>query len=165
MIQHIDMDNILTTFKPLLITVLSIIMAYLAPVTSMVYAIFLLFLVNFMAGLIAGLIVEKEAFSVRKFFHCLLETMVFFVIVIVVYVLGDLMDKPGAAIQCITGIVYAVLYFYGVNVFRNLSKLFPDSRTLKFLYYVLSFEILKKVPFLRRFEEQEKAAVEGKDNG
>ena len=163
------MDNILTTFKPLLVTILSVIMAYLAPVSSMVYVIFLLFLANCVAGIIAGMVVEKEPFSVKKFFHCLLETMVFFIIVILVYVLGDLMNKPGAALQCITGIVYAVLYFYSVNVFRNLTKLFPDSRTLKFLYYVLSFEILKKLPFLKRFEENEKEVErrlqEDKDNG
>ena len=133
------MDNILTTFKPLVVTVLSVILAYLAPVSSMVYAIFLLFLINCVAGLVAGVVVQKEGFSVKKFFHCLCETLVFFIIVVVVYVLGDLMEKPGAAVQCITGIiVYAVIYFYSVNVFRNLAKLFPDSRTLKFLYYVLS---------------------------
>lgn len=163
------MDNILTTFKPLLVTILSVIMAYLAPVSSMVYVIFLLFLANCIAGIVAGMVVEKEAFSVKKFFHCLLETLVFFVIVILVYVLGDLMDKPGAAIQCITGIVYAVIYFYSVNVFRNLAKLFPDSRTLKFLYYVLSFEILRKLPFLKKFEENEeeigKKLQEESDNG
>lgn len=159
----------MTTFKPLLVTILSVIMAYLAPVSSMVYVIFLLFLANCIAGIVAGMVVEKEAFSVKKFFHCLLETLVFFVIVILVYVLGDLMDKPGAAIQCITGIVYAVIYFYSVNVFRNLAKLFPDSRTLKFLYYVLSFEILRKLPFLKKFEENEeeigKKLQEESDNG
>lgn len=163
------MDNVLTTFKPLMVTIISVIMAYLAPVSSMVYVIFLLFLANCIAGIVAGMVVEKEAFSVKKFFHCLLETLVFFVIVILVYVLGDLMDKPGAAIQCITGIVYAVIYFYSVNVFRNLAKLFPDSRTLKFLYYVLSFEILRKLPFLKKFEENEeeigKKLQEESDNG
>ena len=163
------MDNVLTTFKPLMVTIISVIMAYLAPVSSMVYVIFLLFLANCIAGIVAGIVVEKEAFSVKKFFRCLLETMVFFILVILVYVLGDLMDKPGAAIQCITGIVYAVIYFYSVNVFRNLTRLFPDSRTLKFLYYVLSFEVLKKLPFLKRFEENEeeigKKLQEESDNG
>lgn len=159
----------MTTFKPLMVTIISVIMAYLAPVSSMVYVIFLLFLANCIAGIVAGIVVEKEAFSVKKFFRCLLETMVFFILVILVYVLGDLMDKPGAAIQCITGIVYAVIYFYSVNVFRNLTRLFPDSRTLKFLYYVLSFEVLKKLPFLKRFEENEeeigKKLQEESDNG
>ena len=79
------------------------------------------------------------------------------------------MEKPVAAIQCITGIVYSVLYFYSVNIFRNLAKLIPDSRTLKFLYYVLSFEILKKLPFLKKFEENEKEVEkqlqEDSDNG
>lgn len=163
------MDNILTTIKPMLVTIFSVIMAYLAPVSSMVYVIFLLFLANCIAGIVSGMVVEKEAFSVRKFFHCLLETLVFFILVILVYILGDLMEKPGAAIQCITGIVYAVIYFYSVNVFRNLAKLFPDSRTLKFLYYVLSFEILKKLPFLKKFEENEQEVekkLQGdKDNG
>ncbi len=163
------MDNIFTTFKPLLVTIMSVIMAYLAPVSSMVYVIFLLFLANCVAGIVSGMVVDKERFNVKKFFHCLLETTVFFILVILVYVLGDLMEKPVAAIQCITGIVYSVLYFYSVNIFRNLVKLIPDSRTLKFLYYVLSFEILKKLPFLKKFEENEKEVEkqlqEDSDNG
>ena len=37
---------------------------------------------------------------------------------------------------------------------------------MKFLYYVLSFEVLRKLPFLKRFEEQEeKDGAEGRENG
>ncbi len=159
------MDNILSTFKPLIVTILSVIMAYLAPVSSMVYVILLLFLVNCVAGLLSGMLVNKESFSVKKFFHCLLETLAFFALVILVYVLGDLMEKPNAALQCITGIVYAVMYFYSVNVLRNLARIFPDSRTLRFLYYVLSLEVLKKLPFLKKFEEQEQSVREKLEKG
>lgn len=62
------MDNIFTTFKPLLVTIMSVIMAYLAPVSSMVYVIFLLFLANCVAGIVSGMVVDKERFNVKKFF-------------------------------------------------------------------------------------------------
>ena len=81
--------------------------------------------------------------------------MVFYVIIMAVYVIGDKLLNIVGAIQCSTVIVYAILYFYGTNILRNCIKLFPESKTLKFLYFVLSFEVIKKLPYMERFKEKE----------
>ena len=81
--------------------------------------------------------------------------MVFYLIIMAVYVIGDKLLNMAGAIQCSTVIVYAILYFYSVNILRNCYQLFPDSKTLKFLFYVLSFEIIKKLPYMERFKENE----------
>ena len=140
-------------------TVLSIVLAYFAPITDMVFVIFFIFMLNCVAGMVSGIVAQNEKFSTRKFFHCLLETLVFYAIVACVWVIGDRMHNQGGAMQCITGIVYAIVYFYGVNILRNAVAMFPTSRVLKFLYWLLSFEAIKKIPYIAQFvahEEKEK---------
>ena len=86
----------------------------------------------------------------------------FYVIVLAVFVIGEKMKNLDGALQCITGIVYAVCYFYGVNTLRNLRKMFPQSKPLNFMYWVLSFEIVKRIPYLQQFNENEKKKEEKK---
>lgn len=154
--------EIVTNIRNLLATLLSVTLAYFAPITDMVFVIFFIFCINCVAGMVAGIVTQKERFSNRKFFHCLLETLVFYVIVLSVFVVGEKMRNVDGALQCITGIVYAVCYFYGVNTLRNLRKMFPASRPLNFLWWVLSFEIVKRIPYLQQFNENETGKEEAK---
>lgn len=154
--------EIITGIKNMLATLFSITLAYFAPVKDMVFVIFFIFAINCLAGLIAGIVTDQERFSIKKFFHCMLETFVFYVIVLSIYVMGEKLHNLDGALQCITGIVYAVCYFYFVNTLRNLRKMFPQSRPLNFIYYVTSFEVVKKIPYLQQFLDNEKKKEETK---
>lgn len=145
----------ITGLKNLMVTFFSITLAYFAPMSDMVFVIFFIFALNCLAGMVSGIVTRHERFSIKKFFHCLLETFVFYVIVLSVFVIGEKMNNLDGALQCIAGIVYAICYFYGVNTLRNLRKLFPGSRVLNFMYYVLSFEVVKKIPYMQQFKERE----------
>lgn len=145
----------ITGLKNLMVTFFSITLAYFAPMSDMVFVIFFIFALNCLAGMVSGIVTKHERFSIKKFFHCLLETFVFYVIVLSVFVIGEKMNNLDGALQCIAGIVYAICYFYGVNTVRNLRKLFPGSRVLNFMYYVLSFEVVKKIPYMQQFKERE----------
>lgn len=148
--------DLITTIKNLLASIFSVMLAYFAPIEDMVFVIFFVFGINCTAGMITGIMTRNEAFNLRKFFHCLLETFVFYIVVLCVYTIGEKMQNTGGAIQCITGVVYAILYFYGVNTLRNLCLLFKESRVLHFMYFVLSFEIVKKIPYMQQFMNKEK---------
>ena len=147
------------TIKNLVITITSVVVGYFAPLKDIVFVIFFIFLHNCIFGLLAGVGVEGERFNLKKFFRCILETLVFYVIVLSIYLVGEKMGNPSGAIQCISGVVYAIIYFYTVNILRNAHKLLPKSKVLKFLFYVLSFEIIKKIPYLQQYMENA-AAVE-----
>ena len=149
------MENLFTPLKSVLVTALCAVGAFFAPIANLIFAIFIIFLLNCIAGLIADIAISRKKFDLKKFFHCLFETMVFYVIIMAIYVIGDKLLNMEGAIQCSTVIVYAILYFYSVNILRNCHLLFPDSRTLKFLYFVMSFEIIKKIPYMERFKENE----------
>lgn len=148
--------ELFTELKNLLVTLLSVTLAYFAPLNDMVFIIFFIFLINMLAGMISGIVVNNEPFNNKKFFRCLMETFVFYVIVLCIYVIGEKLGNVGGAMQCITGVVYAILYFYGTNILRNINQLFPDSKTLAFIYYVVSFEIVKKIPYLQQFQNHNK---------
>lgn len=149
------MENLFTPLKSVMVTALCAVAAFFAPIANLIFAVFIIFLMNCIAGIIADLITEKKPFELKKFFHCLFETMVFYVIIMAVYAIGDKLLNIAGAIQCSTVIVYAILYFYGTNIIRNCLKLFPASKTLKFLYFVMSFEVIKKLPYMERFKEKE----------
>lgn len=149
------MENLFTPLKSAMVTALCAILAFFAPIANLIFAVFIIFLLNCIAGIVADVVTDSKSFDLKKFFHCLFETMVFYVIIMAVYVIGDKLLNLAGAIQCSTVIVYAILYFYGANILRNCAKLFPDSKTIKFMYYVLSFEIIKKIPYMDRFKEKE----------
>lgn len=148
--------DIYTSIRNLLASVFSVMFAYFAPIQNMVFVIFFVFAINCMVGMIAGIVAKHERFNLKKFFHCMLETFVFYIIVLSVFTIGEKMRNLDGAIQCITGVVYAILYFYGVNTLRNLNILFPESKVIRFLFYVLSFEVVKKIPYMQQFINKEK---------
>ena len=139
------------TIKNLFITITSVLVGYFAPLKDIVFVIFFIFLLNCLFGLFAGVSVQGDKFSLKKFFRCIMETLVFYVIVLSIYLVGEKMGNPDGAIQCISGVVYAIIYFYTVNILRNAHKLLPKSKVLKFLFYVLSFEVIKKIPYLQQY--------------
>lgn len=147
--------ELVTNLKNLLVTLFSVTLAYFAPIGDMVFVIFFIFLINMVAGLVSGIVIDNEGFNIRKFFHCIMETCVFYLIVGSVYLIGEKLHNVNGALQCITGVVYAILYFYGTNILRNLQKIFPDNRVLSFIYYVVSLEVVKKIPYLQQFQQKE----------
>jgi len=142
------------TIKNLIVTVFSVLVGYFAPLKDIVFVIFFVFLLNCVFGLIAGVGVQGEKFNLKKFFRCVGETLVFYVVVLSIYVVGEKMGNPDGAIQCISGVVYAIIYFYSVNILRNANKLLPNCKTIHFLYFLLSFEVIKKIPFLKQYQEK-----------
>jgi len=142
------------TIRNLIVTLCSILFGYFSPLRNIVFVIFFVFLLNCLFGLVAGVGVEGEKFNLKKFFRCILETLVFYVIVLSIYLVGEKMGNEQGALQCISGVVYAVIYFYAVNILRNMHTIFPENRWVKFLFYVLSFEVIKKIPYLQQFQER-----------
>lgn len=144
----------LDTIRNLIVTLCSILIGYFSPLKDIVFVIFFIFLLNCIFGLVAGVGVQGEKFNLKKFFRCIMETLVFYVIVLSIYIVGEKMGNESGAIQCISGVVYAILYFYAVNILRNVHTLFPTNKWVKFLFYVLSFEVIKRIPYLQQFQDK-----------
>ena len=139
--------------KILFVGVLSAVCSFFAPITDYVFALTIVFLFDFLAGLISSILVNNEKFKFSKFRRYLIDIMVYFIIITSIYAVGEFTHKPDGAIQCASGVMFVIIYYYAVNIFRNLTHLMPNNQPINFIYYVLSFEILNKYPILKNFRD------------
>lgn len=148
--------------RNLIAWILAALAAYFKPISSVFLGVAWVFLVNFIFGLLNGIITKNEKFSFRKAFVCIVEAMVLYLLMASIFFVGDRIGNPNGAMQCITAVVYALIYFYAVNILRNLKGLLPGNRTIRFLYWILSVEFVKKIPYVGQYLESFKD-VEHKD--
>lgn len=151
------MENI----RNLIACAASLVGAYFAPVESIFVAIGWIFILNFAFGFLDGKVRKGEDFSFKKAFQCMVEALVIFLLMASIYFVGEKIGKINGAIQCISGVVYAIIYFYGTNILKNLKSIFPGSKLIAFLYYVVSIEFIKKLPILSAYLTNK----ENKENG
>lgn len=142
-------------FKSLIIGLITGVAAYLNPISGEIESLVAVFAINFLCGLLAALLINKESFNFKKAFRCIAEATLFFLLVSAIYFIGEHKGNPGGALQCVSFITYSVFYFYGVNVLRNLKLLLPEGsvgyRVVVFLHYVLSVEFIKNIPYLTNY--------------
>lgn len=146
----------LEDFRILLVGVISAIISFFSPIHDYVFALAIIFFLNFFAGLLDDILVTGIGFKFKKFKHCIIEVAVYFLLLAGIYSVGEFTYNQSGAVQCISAVMLVIIYYYSVNILRNLKSMLPDSKPIAFLYYVLSFEILKKYPILKKFEEKEK---------
>lgn len=141
--------------KTIVVTLLSGIAAYLHPIADNVFAMFWLLAANFLVGLLCGVIVNHEDFQWRKAWQCMIDSMVLFGIVAFIYAIGRMNGNESGSIQCVSLIIYAMCYFYGVNILRNVRSLLKEESTawmlIDFLYSVLSMEYARRIPGLDKY--------------
>lgn len=157
--------------RSFIVAVVTGIAAYLHPIANNVFALTWLLGGNFIIGLLCGILVYNEKFQWRKAWDCFKEAVMLFGVVASVYVIGKLNGNHEGAIQCVSMIIYAACYFYGVRILRNLRNMAknesPAWHLLNFLYLFLSLEFTKHIPYLSDYlnmhkvvcsddEEQEK---------
>ncbi len=139
------------TIKNLLACTVAAVAAYFHPIQDILLAILVVLGVNFVLGLFSGILVNNERFNFKKGFVCFLEATIYFALISFIFFVGDKIHNMSGALQCISAVTYALLYFYGVNIFKNLHRLLPANRLIAFLYYVISFAFVDKIPYLKEF--------------
>ncbi|BBK87883.1 hypothetical protein Bun01g_22530 [Bacteroides uniformis] len=67
-------------------------------------------------------------------------------------------NREPVSFSSVSFVTYSVFYFYGVNVLRNWKLLCRTGSTMykcvSFLYYVVSVEFIKSVPFLSNYYQK-----------
>jgi len=142
------------SLKSFITVSLAAILAYFEPVQHVLAAILLLFALNFIFGLVADLVSSRN-FSFRKAFSCIREASVFLLVLASVFFIGDHLEAKAEALQMISTIAYALVYFYSVNICKNLRQIFPESKPIAILYDLLSIEILSKLPKTIHFQKND----------
>lgn len=143
------------TLKTLIVGLLTGLAAYLHPLTGDVYSLLSVFALNFIFGLLADLLANGERFQFRKAWKCISEATMFFIIVFCIYAIGEHKGKPDGALQCVSFVTYSILYFYAVNILRNLKLVLRKGssgyKVIAWLHWVISVECVKQIPHLREY--------------
>lgn len=135
-------------------------MAYLNPLNGELQSLVALFAVNFFVGLLTGVIVNGESFSFKKAWKCIVECLTFLLLVCCIYFIGERKGDTAGALWCVSAVSYGVIYFYACNILRNLQQLFKEGtvpyKVVSFLYYIVSVEFVKKIPYLSNYLNENK---------
>ena len=143
--------------REILIGVFLAIAAFLKPIESELWTLFLIFLSNFAFGYLSGMVANNEEFDFKKAFRCICEATVFYALCAIIYAIGKFKGQMHGAVQTVSVITYVICYFYGLNVLKNCKKMFRKGtapwQVVAFLYYVLRFKFVEKIPYLSEFLE------------
>ena len=144
----------INNIKNILIGLTAALIAYLRPIQGDIFSLAWLFGVNFLAGLIAD-ILNGGKWSNKKAWRCFVEMLIFFSLAAVIYTIGWHKGQADNALQCVSYVTYTMVYFYGVNILKNLKEIFPKDgvayKAVSFMHWVVSVEFVKKIPYLSAY--------------
>lgn len=146
--------NYMEQFKYILCTVLSGLLSFFFPLKDFVYAMLILFFVNFVFGVIAGQL-HGEEWELRKalvfFVHCTL----FFVLLVAIFSTGFYMHSSEESLGIVKVLCSIAIWFYSTNIVRNWRLMLVEGtimwRIAGFVYYVLTLKAVEKIPFLSEY--------------
>ena len=142
--------------KAIAIGVMGAMFTLLAPIQNFMYAMLILFGLNFGAGLLAAY-VNKEPWETKKALWFLAYCAIFLVASCAAFIIGYLMDEKEQSIAVVKILCFLAIYIFGTNIFRNLRFVAPTgSSWYKFFdlcYYVLSVKFIEKFDFMKKWQK------------
>lgn len=129
---------------------------YFLPIKDLTYAISLIFVVNFLSGYISGMLVSDEQFNIKKALWAFAEVACYICFIILLFILGSWIKQEHWLYTSIQTATYAWIWFYAINILKNWKRLFPNSKPIAFLYFFLSLEFVKNIPYMKEFQENQK---------
>lgn len=140
--------------KGFLIAACSAVLSFFMPIGDFIEAMILLFVVNFVFGLLAD-IAHGGGWDKKKANMFFLYCLVFFAIALFIFTIGHLLHAHDEAVQGVKYLCVVSLWFFGVNIARNWMQITKEGSTFhklaEFIYYVLSMQVVEKIPLLRQF--------------
>lgn len=148
--------------KGLIALVWAWLLSFLYPLSGEISGLILLFVFNFIAGLIADILINDSKFQFSKAWKCISEATMFVLLIAGIFAIGKLKNVEESSLKGVSFVTYAVIYFYGINILRNLRSLFKEEsaayKVLNFIHYALSAEFIKIIPYLSEHINKSKNA-------
>lgn len=142
-------------FKYIVFTI-GCIAAYFDPIMLTVHVVIGLFVADFITGVSASFC-EGKSFQSSIARWSFVKLIVYLGHATLVFFVCERMgiDKE-TTISIVKIVIWAVIYVEGLSVNENLLRMFPHSKFLQFMHYMLSVEFLKYIPFLADFFKKDK---------
>ncbi|MBE6322683.1 MAG: hypothetical protein E7073_06675 [Bacteroidales bacterium] len=151
-----------------IISVAFAIISFLSPISGDMKTLLLVLSCNFVVGLATAYIVEGGEFDFKKAWRFFVEAFIILGVEVVVLAIGLFKNTEDAALQCVSFITFIVMYFYLTKMIRNLKKFgregTPYYLCMSVLYDVLTLEIVKKLPFLAKYANNDNSNTDTNTN-
>lgn len=134
--------------KVFLIVSFTSIANFYAPIFNFLYVIAVWATIDIVAGVLA----DHGRWIKRKFRRAFTLLIIYFTIIFLAYWTGIMMQESRESILTFSSwISWVMIYYYVGNTLRNLNIRFPDSKTIAFLYWVVTVKFISKISFLEDF--------------
>jgi hypothetical protein len=151
--------------KDVIVIVTSTLLGFFAPIGDFIVAILILMAVNFISGLLEDEL-NGTGWKGKKAFKAFTELFVLTGIGAFVYAMGHFVHAESESVACVSAVCYAAIYFYTRNIIFNWLKITNPDTTLHklflFLYWVVGFYFLEKVPGLKAYFASGQKDIEDK---
>lgn len=129
--------------------------AYFMPLYDWWLAVTILWVLNFIIGYKTGQKLNGEKMDKKKSGIAALELLTFLVVTLVFLIIGRLMciDAHMQKGLYITTISFA--WYFSNGIFKNLSRIMPKVWPLRYIHYLLNFELSKFLPNFNEFKKDE----------
>ncbi len=156
--------------QALLVAFFTSLLSYFHPIHDDLTVLAVVFLSNAIVGHITHIIINHEGFDFKKAWSCIFEFATFSVILACMYIIAHTKGIEDTIMSCISFVGYGVLYFYTCNILKNLKQAFKKESTaykvVEMLYYLVSVEAIKSLPFLSDYikQKQKERQKENEEN-
>jgi hypothetical protein len=121
--------------------------------------IFTLFFFFFLADFVTGLLAswrKGEKFTSAKARWSFAKSFCYLGSFAVIIFIGVSINQMPEFMNILKVVVWAAIWFEAVSNTENMESMFPESKFIKFLHYMLAVEWVKKIPMLSDFLKEEK---------
>ena len=149
--------------KTFIIAVISGVLALLYPIKDFMHSMIIVFVINFLCGLIADYR-NGGGWKMRKAMVFFYHILVFFMLASCIFFVGHFLHNREEALFCVKTLCFIALWFYSINILKNLRIMLIDKTPMwnlvNFLYFIVSLKMVNKIPFLNDYLITNKAFEE-----
>lgn len=132
----------------------SCLLTLFSPIQDILIGMVVLLAMNGLFGLLAD-IINGNGWKMNKATRFLVQCFVYFVLVMALFVVGHFIHKDSEAATCVSIISIITTWVFSINILRNCRNCCPKTSSMyklfDILYYVVSIQIVEKIPFVASY--------------
>ena len=147
--------NIIDIIKALAAAFIGTLLAVVQPVQGALMLLLTFAGIDIIFGILTGVFQSHERFGFRKFIMSALYLSIYLGVVVMIYTVGRFQNDTNEALYLVKIITYVFIYFYSVNILKNMKRLMPENMVIRFLDYFIGLQFMKKIDAIAGFMQHE----------
>lgn len=135
----------LIKLKSVIILVFTSLMSIYSQLEDVYFFLFIAFLVNILAGIVADVNANGKQFKINKAFEAFKHFGFYVFLVYFIFCLGVSIKDNNVRDIGVKWTTIIVAYFYLTNISRNVKLIFPNNEAIGFIYLILSTQIFSQL--------------------